>query len=191
MYYLAKNPEVQKKARDEVNSVLGSLNIKTPDLEALRQMPYLTACIREALRLNTPITYIVPRSAVKSFELHGASKTYRIPQGASLIMNLTAVHHNSTYYPEPEKFNPDRFLHFSGAESLTWLPFASGPRQCPARNFAMYEMRTLVSMLLQRYDWTLPASSPHEKKIRNGFSPFALSLPKELQVELTRLDRLD
>ena len=186
VYYLATHPELQAKARKEVITIMGS---REPDQDVLRKMPYLTACIREALRLNTPITYIVPRSSTEAFELKGLSKSYSVPQAASLIMNLTAVHHNSTYYNIPEEFNPDRFLGVGGIDDTSfsvWLPFAAGPRQCPARNFAMYEIRTLAAMLLHEWEWTLPLSSHHAERIKNGFSPFALSLPKNLKVDFVR-----
>ena len=49
----------------------------------------------------------------------------------------------------------------------------------------MYELRTLTAMLLCDWEWTLPSSSPHETKIKNGFSPFALSLPKDLDIDFT------
>lgn len=183
VYYLARNTQIQEKARKEVMSIMGT---NEPTQDILRSMPYLLACIREALRLNTPITYIVPRSARHALVLHGLSKSYTIPKGASLIMNLTAVHHNSTYYLDPEDFNPDRWLEIDDTNFHAWLPFASGPRQCPARNFAIYEMRTLAAMLLRDWEWTLPVSSLHQERIRNGPSPFALSLPKDLDVDFIR-----
>lgn len=66
-------------------------------------------------------------------------------------------------------------------------PFALGPRQCPARNFALYELRTLIAMLLLKWTWTLPEDSPHLDTPRNGFSPFALSLPKNLEIDFKRI----
>ena len=56
-----------------------------------------------------------------------------------------------------------------------------------SRNFALYELRVLASMLLSEYEWTMPADSPHLDGIKNGFSPFALSLPKDLYVDFKRL----
>lgn len=199
IYYLAKHPDIQAKLRAEVIAVLGGSNTEhreEPTQDNLQSMPYLTACIREALRLNTPITYIVPRICTRDIVVKGGAKdkSYAIPRGSSLIMNLTAVHHTEAYFKNADDFVPERFL--PGAtrtsdvsDSLTWLPFATGPRQCPARNFAMYEIRVLASLLLTEWTWSLPADSPHAQTVINGFSPFALSLPKDLRVEFTPLRR--
>ena len=57
------------------------------------------------------------------------------------------------------------------------------------RNFAMYELRVLAAMLLQEWSWRVPANSPHLPEnggIKNGFSPFALSLPKDLFIEFEK-----
>ena len=63
-----------------------------------------------------------------------------------------------------------------GKES--WIPFANGPRQCPARNFALYEQRALAVMLLREYTWVLPEGSVHRDGLKNAFSPFALTVPE-------------
>ncbi|KAG1733388.1 cytochrome P450 [Suillus paluster] len=63
-----------------------------------------------------------------------------------------------------------------------WYPFSTGARQCPAYNFALYELRTLVALLLQRYEWCLPQPSIHTGGLKNGFSAFVLALPAELDI---------
>lgn len=50
----------------------------------------------------------------------------------------------------------------------------------------MYEQRVLGAMLLREWEWTLPTNSPHKAGIRNGFSPFALSLPKDLYIDFKK-----
>ncbi|TFY70743.1 hypothetical protein EVG20_g2277 [Dentipellis fragilis] len=185
VYYLARNPDMQVRAREEVLSAMGQ---KDPTLENMRQMPFTQACIREALRINTPITYMVPRSSPRPTLMSGSNgKTYALPANTSVILNICAIHYNDSYWPDPYQFNPERFFgktekDQTRVDASLWLPFALGPRQCPARNFAMYELRTLASMLLQRWEWTLPNDSPHSKAPQNGFSPFALSLPKNMDV---------
>ena len=53
----------------------------------------------------------------------------------------------------------------------------------------MYEQRTLGAMLLNEWEWTLPKGSPHQDGLKNGFSPFALSLPKDLYLDFERCKR--
>ncbi|KIJ98494.1 hypothetical protein K443DRAFT_133396 [Laccaria amethystina LaAM-08-1] len=186
VYYLSKHPEAQVRARKEVVAALGK---DEPNIENLRHMPFLQACIRESLRINTPI---IP--TVITLDLCSNGKSYHIPAKTSVIMNICAIHYNETYWPNPYKFDPTRFMNQGDGEEARidaslWLPFALGPRQCPARNFAMYELRTLASMLLQQWEWDLPADSPHRDGIKNGFSPFALSLPKDLDINFRRVEQ--
>lgn len=103
------------------------------------------ACIRESLRINTPITYMVPRASNDPVTLVGGGtkagvpgKSYPLPAGASIIINITSIHYNEQYWPDPEKFRPERFMGMGDArekeiDSSMWLPFALGARQCPAR----------------------------------------------------------
>lgn len=98
-YYMAMKPEIQRKAREEVRAALANNPTGEPTLSELKEMPYLQACIRESLRINTPITYIVPRSAQRDVVMtSGEGKAVAIPRGSSIIINITAVHHNDGYW---------------------------------------------------------------------------------------------
>lgn len=151
-----------------------------PAIDHLKRMEFLDACISEALRINTPISYLVPRIGTMPTQLG----KYAIPAQRSVIINLYAIHHNDRNWSNGGMFNPERHI---GTKRLnaddTWVPFASGPRQCPARNFALYELRVLTSMLLREYKWKLPPGSIHSKQLQNAFSPFALSVPHNLDIE--------
>jgi cytochrome P450 len=179
IYYLACNPECQSKAREEVLSIMET--DEEPTVQLLQRMPYLNACVREALRVNTPVSYIVPRISLAPIRLG----RYTIPAHTSIICNVYAIHHQQAVWTEPLRFMPERFMQASSSKTLedSWVPFVSGPRQCPARNFAMYELRTVGAMLLREYQWALPGGSIHAGGIRNKFSPFALCLPYDLGIE--------
>ncbi|KAK0438636.1 cytochrome P450 [Armillaria borealis] len=181
-YYLACHPDIQRQARDEVTEVLG--NATDPTIEQLSgiSLPYLTACIREALRINSPASYIVPRQSNRPVWLG----KYSIPAYTSLIVNIYAIHHDEEHWGSPDTFIPERFLEY-GWQKSGWLPFAVGPRQCPARNFAMYEQRTLAAIFLRDYEWSLPEHSIHKGSLKNAFSPFALTLPHDLELTFRRI----
>jgi cytochrome P450 len=182
IYYLAMYPEIQAKARAEVLAALG--HTVDPTVANLQGLPYTNACIREALRINTPISYIVPRV---SNEVCTLGK-YVIPANTSLVLNIYAVHHNAGVYPDPHMFLPERFLENGSALSKdSWIAFANGPRQCPARNFALYEQRALTCMLLREYKWELPEKSKHRDGLKNAFSPFALTVPEDLDITFTKI----
>ncbi|KAH7908425.1 cytochrome P450 [Hygrophoropsis aurantiaca] len=186
IYYLAIHPEIQEIARQEVLRVLGASADPSVGTLSATSLPYLNACIREALRINTPISYIVPRAPVDGVTLG----KYYIPPNTSLIYNIYAVHHNDDVWGDPNVFRPARFLEKGTPRAAmnkdAWVPFATGARQCPARNFALYEQRALAVMLLREYEWTLPEASIHAKGLKNAFSPFALTLPHDLHVTFTK-----
>ncbi|KAL1745567.1 cytochrome P450 [Schizophyllum fasciatum] len=192
VYYFAKNSDMQARARAEVLEAVGS---DEPTIDNMRDLPFVQACIREALRVNTPIVYMVPRASAQPAELVSAlGKQYVLPANTSVILNICAIHYNPYYWPSPKSFKPERFMNkndkeVANVDASLWMPFALGPRQCPARNFALYEMRTLITMLLREWEWELPADSSHEKGLKNGFSPFALSLPKDMDVVFKRTRR--
>ncbi|EGO00251.1 hypothetical protein SERLA73DRAFT_135995 [Serpula lacrymans var. lacrymans S7.3] len=188
IYFLAVHPEIQEAARAEVLRILGPTADPTLASLSAQSLPYLNACVRESLRINTPISYIVPRTTVTGVSLG----KYYIPPKASLIYNIYAVHHNDGTWGDPNVFRPARFLEAEDKSTITtvlkdsWVPFATGPRQCPARNFAIYEQRALVVMLLREYTWTLPEDSIHKDGLKNAFSPFALTLPYDLNITFTK-----
>ncbi|KAG7442315.1 cytochrome P450 [Guyanagaster necrorhizus] len=186
-YFLARRPDIQRRAREEVLNVLGSDLDLDPSIEQLSgvSLPYLTACIREALRINTPISYIVPRQASRPVQLG----QYAIPAHTSLIVNIYAIHHDGRQWASPDSFIPERFLE-RGWQKSGWLPFALGPRQCPARNFAMYEQRALAAVFLREYQWALPEQSVHRDSLKNTVSPFALTLPHNLELTFTRIEKV-
>ena len=179
IYYLAKYPYLQERARQEVLDVLGE--DLDPTLENVQQMHYLFACVREALRINTPISYVVPRISDSPVTLG----RYVIPAHTSLILNMYAIHHSEVNWQNAYKFDPDRFPKGS-SPSPAWVPFGLGPRQCPAKSFALNEQLVLTAMLLREYEWTLPTHSPHADALQNAFSPFALCLPHDLNLQFSR-----
>ncbi|KAH8822870.1 cytochrome P450 [Flagelloscypha sp. PMI_526] len=177
VYFLARYPDIQERVRKEVLTVLGSSEEPTTDMLKAERLPFLNACIREALRINTPISTIVPRTAARDVSLGG----YAVPAGSSIVLNIYSIHHRTDIWEDVHAFNPERFMK-SEWPKASWLPFATGPRQCPARNFAMFEQRTLMAVLLREYEWSLPDNSIHSDGLKNAFSPFALTIPYSLDI---------
>ena len=141
-YFLATHPDMQARARAEVRAAMANNTSGIPTVAELREMPFLQACIRESLRVNTPITYVVPRTATRDVSLRGSGdKDLYIPSGSTIIINITTIHYRDDYWENPGVFDPDRFMGLSEGvqkecDATQWLPFALGPRQCPARYVA-------------------------------------------------------
>lgn len=140
VYHLAQHPEHQSTARAEVLSVLAGRD--EPTFDDLGRLPFLNACIKEALRINSPISLLPARITTE----HVLLGKYSIPAGVSLVPNLCAVHYAEKDWMFPSEFDPYRFI-YSKTRAVANIPFGTGPRQCVARQFSLYEVcsRFIVS----------------------------------------------
>jgi cytochrome P450 len=144
-YLLAENPEVDQRLRDELDCVLGG---RVPTISDLPLLKYTEGVIKEALRLYPP-AWGVGRTVVKEFEVGG----YRIPAGANLVMSQWVMHRDARFFPEPEKFDPDRWSTEAARKlpRFAYFPFGAGPRQCIGNGFAMMEAMLLLATMAQRF----------------------------------------
>jgi cytochrome P450 len=108
MYYLAASPEYQKRARAEVLSVLGPT--RDPTVADLADMPLVHACVREVLRINTPVTSSVPRTCKSAIRLG----QYAIPANTSIMPNSYVWHHAAREWPDAYTFRPERWFDQKG-----------------------------------------------------------------------------
>lgn len=151
-------------------------------------MPFLNALIKESMRINGPSVSTIPRLSSTTIQLG----PYTIPPNTPILLNTYGVMHNRLSWKEPDEFTPSRWLTGQSDDlEAAWMPFGAGPRRCPASNFSLCEQRTLVSLLLREYKWSLPHDSAHRHGLMNGFSAFALNLPKDLHVQFHRLGGKD
>ncbi|KXN87718.1 Cytochrome P450 4F12 [Leucoagaricus sp. SymC.cos] len=181
VYYFAIHPEHQQTARAEVCRVLGSKERLNMDL--ITQMPFVFACIQEAMRLNNPSNFTLPRSNSVATTL----RDYYIPPDTLMCFNISGVHHLEKTWKSHDQYIPERFMSSNGNGGRTAF-FGAGLRQCPARHFAMWEIRTIVIMLLKVYKWSLPPGSIHKDRIQNSFSfSTNLNLPKDLFIWFEKL----
>lgn len=134
------------------------------------------------MRINSPSTVTIPRLSPQTLTLG----PYTIPPGYPIVSNIYGVLHNNMTWESPFLFQPSRFLNNEGDDGR-WMVFGTGPRRCPARNMALYEMRTVFAFLLRDYKFHLAPGSIHEHQIKNRPSTFALNLPYDLYVEFEKL----
>ncbi|KAH7110166.1 cytochrome P450 [Dactylonectria macrodidyma] len=102
LLYLSAYPDVIAKAHEEIERVVGSSRSPT----FTDQLPYVRAIVKEALRIRPATTVGGPHGADKDIEYKG----YIIPKGTALILHQNGIHMDSEVYPEPESFQPERFL---------------------------------------------------------------------------------
>ena len=120
------NPNAMKKAQEELDRVVGKGRL--PDFSDRERLPYIDVLVKEVLRWNTPTTIAVPNRAIQDDVYRG----YFIPAGATVIQNVWAICRDPKIYPDPETFNPDRFLKDGEIDPLVFNPedriFGAGRR---------------------------------------------------------------
>lgn len=151
---MAEHPAAAGRAQAEVDEVLGRRDPVPGDLGSL---PWLSATLKEAMRLYPPIAAVMTRRATADLKVQG----YTIPRGTMLRITPWVLQRDARSFPEPEAFRPERFL--PGAPPPprgAWMPFGAGPRVCIGQHFAMQEMQLVAAMLLQRCTLALPPGAP-------------------------------
>ncbi|XP_058818855.1 probable cytochrome P450 4d14 [Topomyia yanbarensis] len=146
LYSLAKHPEIQQKVYEEITSVIGEDKDTPVNISFLNNLKYLDLVIKESLRIFPPVPFIT-RTALKEVNLAGLV----IPADTNLTIGIYNMHHNAEYFPEPERFLPERFEAERGAEKLNpyaYVPFSAGGRNCIGQKFAQY--KSLPSMKSNR-----------------------------------------
>ncbi|XP_066278633.1 cytochrome P450 2U1-like [Branchiostoma lanceolatum] len=153
LLYLVKNPDVQRKVQDEIDVRLGK---QTRVSILLREhLPYTEATIREAQRIRTISPSSVPHETTAPTTILG----HQIPSGTFIVPNLWSLHMDPKYWPDPERFDPTRFLDADGQlapRTESFLPFSTGPRKCLGEQLAKYELFLFFTSLLQQFTFKMP-----------------------------------
>jgi len=155
---LAEEPEIVAKMRAEIKEVIGE---RTPSFENLRQLQYVRQVIEEGMRLYPP-AYAIGRESLAEDEI----LEYKIPKKSIVLMSVYALQRDEKYYPNPNKFDPDRFSpeEVKKRPRLAYMPFGAGPRMCIGNHFAMMEMQLLLTLLIRRFDFVLDKNYPVDKQ---------------------------
>lgn len=155
-YLLAKHPEIEARLHAELDTVLGG---RPPTFEDYRRLPYTERVLTESMRLYPP-AWIVGRTAMEDLEVIG----YKIPAKSILLVSQYVNHRAPEYFPDPENFDPDRWLPEAEAlrPKLSYFPFGAGPRQCAGEAFAWMEGVLVLATLAQHWRARLIADQPVE-----------------------------
>ncbi|OAD68378.1 CYP509 protein [Phycomyces blakesleeanus NRRL 1555(-)] len=187
IYFMAVNPDVQCKAREEAFKVLGDAQEDImPTIEQTKSMDYINAVIKETLRSHSPALGTFARKATKDTELGGVL----IPKDTMISMDIFNLHHNPNVWNNPDEFDPSRFLPGGEAEKqinngFSWIPFGTGARQCIGMNFSLIEQRVMLSMMLRKFAWSLPEDSIHKDYLHT--TNLVISSAKDLNINFEKL----
>lgn len=142
---LFDHPEVRHRVHTEVDAVLGG---RPPEREDLDRLDYLGRVLNESLRLYSPI-HAVSRTALENNEIGG----YQVRSGCTVAVSMHATHRLPEHWPDPERFDPDRFLPEGCAarSNYAYIPFALGHRNCIGGSLAILENKLILALIAQRY----------------------------------------
>ncbi len=144
-YALDRNPAVAARLHAELDTVLGDA---PPTTEQLKQLPFTLQVIKETLRLYPPAPIYV-RDAVADDVLRDTA----VPAGSRMMLFPYATHRHPDFWPEPERFDPDRWLPEveEARHPYAYHPFAAGQRICIGNNFSLLESHILTAILARRF----------------------------------------
>ncbi|KAG9078353.1 hypothetical protein FS749_009662 [Ceratobasidium sp. UAMH 11750] len=145
------HPTIQERAQAELDAALGQNRL--PELSDRGSLPYMDRILKEASRCNSVTPLGLAHASTQDDEYKG----YQIPKRAIVIGNTWAMSNDPSIYPEPRKFDPDRFLDSSVPEPPA---FGFGRRICPGTNFAESSMFIIASTLLTIFNITSTPGKP-------------------------------
>lgn len=147
---LAKRPEHLKRVLKELDQHFGVDGEVT--FQSLREIPILENVVKEVLRLHPPLIFLI-RKVMKDFHFKG----YTVKAGKYVCASPRVSHRIAEIFPEPEKFDPDRYLEDrqEDAQPFSWIAFGGGKHKCTGNAFAMLQLKAIFSILLRRYTFEL------------------------------------
>jgi len=147
---LAKRPKHLKRVLKELDQHFGVDGEVT--FQSLREIPILENVIKEVLRLHPPLIFLI-RKVMKDFHFKG----YTVKAGKYVCASPRVSHRIAEIFPEPEKFDPDRYLEDrqEDAQPFSWIAFGGGKHKCTGNAFAMLQLKAIFSILLRRYTFEL------------------------------------
>ncbi|KAK3386377.1 cytochrome P450 [Sordaria brevicollis] len=176
-FLLATNPAALKKLTEEIRSAFESED--EIDYASVSVLPYLLACLDEALRMYPPVPTGLPRVVPKG----GASIAgHFIPEDSVVAIHQWAMYHNEKHFKDPFSFHPERWLNdptFGDDRKEAFQPFHLGSRNCLGKNLAYLEMRIILARLLWNFDLKIAADSVdwmEKQKIFNFWDKDALNV---------------
>ncbi len=146
VYLLSQSPDIRARLQAEIESVTGGGSVKA---EHYPQLVYTESVLRESMRLF-PSVWIVGRRALEDYQF----RDIRVPAGAVFVTCLYSLHRNPRFWPEPDRFDPDRWQQEKKGRNA-YFPFGAGSRMCLGERFAWMEGVLLLAALYQNWNLDL------------------------------------
>ncbi|KAK9744673.1 Cytochrome P450 [Popillia japonica] len=150
LFLLGNHPDIQERVFQEIRTCLHEKQTPT-SINELNELKYLECIIKESLRLYPSVPFIM-RHIKQEIQLD----EYRIPADVQAILHIYGVHRNPDHYVSPDQFDPNRFLpeNSTNRHPYAYIPFSAGPRNCIGQKFAIYEEKTILASIINRFKVT-------------------------------------
>lgn len=177
MAELLRNPETLKNAKVELEQIVGKGKpISEYDIPHL---PYLSAIVKETLRMHPAVPFLIPRKVDSEEQVCG----YTIPKGTQVLVNAWAIGRDQSIWPKPDSFMPERFMDSKidvrGCD-FELIPFGAGRRICPGLPLAIRIIPMMLGSLINLFDW----------KLQGGIEPKDLDMKEKFGITLQKAQPL-
>jgi cytochrome P450 len=144
-HMLAQNPDAERRLHEELDTVLEGG--RAPTVEDFAALRYTEMVVAETMRLYPP-AWAIGRLAIEDHEVAG----YRVPRGSLVLVSQYVMHRDPRFFPEPERFDPERWTAEARAArpQFSYFPFGGGPRRCIGEGFAWMEAVLMLAALARR-----------------------------------------
>jgi len=155
-YLLSTASDVEARVHDEIDRVLQG---RMPTVADIGSLPYVEKVVTESMRLYPP-AWIIGRRALEDYQIG----EYVAPARSIFVMSPYVLQHDARYFPDPDRFDPDRWTpEFRAAlPPFAYFPFGGGPRRCIGESFAWMELVLVVSTIAQQWRLHLVPGHPVE-----------------------------
>lgn len=150
LFLLAQHPKVMSDLTDELHGILRG---SAPSIDQLNELPLLDSVIKESLRVFPPTMWFM-RVSTSPFELG----SHYLPKGTGVVYSPAVTHRLPEIYSSPNSFSPSRWQSITPS-LYEYLPFGGGPRRCIGAEFALLEMKLVISMIAQRFALQIPQNA--------------------------------
>ncbi|KDP45511.1 hypothetical protein JCGZ_17064 [Jatropha curcas] len=178
MAELMRNPEIMKKAQEELRNFFGE-NGKVDEAK-LQELKWLNLINKETLRLH-PAAAVVPRVCRERTKVSG----YDVYPGTRVFINAWAIGRDPKVWSEAEKFKPERFIDSAidyRGTNFELIPFGAGKRICPGMTLGMANLEIFLANLLYHFDWKFPKGVTAENLDMN--EAFGAAVKRKVDLEL-------
>lgn len=170
MYHIGQRPDVEEEILTEISKTVGSRPVTFADV---RSLPSITRVLDEVIRLHG-VTTLMRRSA-EPVVIGG----YEIPTGTEILFSPYAMHRDPELYPDPDRFDPDRWLpeHMAVRPRHHVVPFGAGSRKCIGDKFAWLEATIFLATVLPRWKLrSVPGSKPPAEAVASMAYPIRVPM---------------